>query len=147
MSVEATELESLALEAGFACLSGASIADRSYALPSKRWVVGDYFEALWAFQHALMVGKWKEEENDCDDFARMAAAFAQLLHHRTIDKDKATALAIGELWFQQAPGVGHAINIAVCGRHPDDVFVFEPQTCKRIDLTEEQKDHIYMIRF
>jgi hypothetical protein len=121
-----------------------SMADRNYAMPTRGWLEKVFGAALWSFQAFFKVLNWTDEANDCDDFARLAAAFAQILHFLTPGRPPATALAIGELWYVTDEGGGHAINIAVCG---EEVVTYEPQTRKEVTLSEQEKQRVSMVRF
>ena len=122
-----------------------SIADRAYACPAKEWVTGPFSSALWRLQTELEIDRWLEEANDCDDFARVAAGFAQILHRRTPDRPPATALAFGEFWYLRTDGAGHAINLAL---HTSGAITFyEPQTRREVILTEAEKESGTLIRF
>jgi hypothetical protein len=123
-----------------------SLADRAYALPTRQWVLGAYAEALRRLQFEFAVNHWTAEDNDCDDFARLAAAFAQILHTNTAGHPAATALAVGELWYFQDGGGGHAIVFAVCGPNPEDVLLFEPQTAAEKTLSDTEKQNATLAR-
>lgn len=145
----ANELELMVAVAGYSPLAvnRFSIVDRLYAMPTRTFLLGAFSGALLSFQTFFKVLKWTEEANDCDDFARLAAGFAQVLHYLTPGRPTATALAVGELWYVQDSGGGHAINIAVCGHGPDDVVCYEPQTRKEVRLTDNERLNIMAVRF
>ena len=133
--------------AGVASLSW-HIADRNYALPTVNFLRGAFASALWSFQNFFAVMSWTEEANDCDDFARLAAAFAQILHYLTPGRPECSALAVGEFWFQKDNGGGgHAINVACCGLEASDVVFYEPQTRTVLHLTDTEKASATMVRF
>ena len=113
----AAELELTCAVAGYAPMdvNKFSVVDRRYALPTRNFLESAFSAALWSVQSFFDVLRWSEEANDCDDFARLAAAFGQILHYLTPNRPPATALAIGELWFVQDSGSGHAINIVRAG--------------------------------
>jgi len=121
-----------------------SIADRKYAMATRGFVMGVFSGALWTFQAFFKVLNWTEEANDCDDFARLAATFAQILHFLTPDRPPATALAVGEFWYCTDEGSGHAINLAICG---DEVVAYEPQKRYDVQLSDAEKDSGMLIRF
>ncbi len=123
-----------------------SLADRAYALPTRRWMLGPFADALRRLQFEFRVNKWTAEDNDCDDFARLAAAFAQVLHANTPDRPAATALAVGELWYVQDGGAGHAIVFAICGPSVEDVLFFEPQDGTEKQLSEPEKQTVMLVR-
>lgn len=147
--IAANELEIMVAVAGYApaAVNRFSIVDRLYAMPTRNFIEGAFSWALKSFQAFFRVLNWSEEANDCDDFARLAAAFAQILHYLTPGRPPATALAVGELWYVQDSGDGHAINIAVCGMEPTDVVCYEPQTRKVVTLTATERGNIMAVRF
>jgi hypothetical protein len=132
-SVSASELDPLLYsEFGIA----GQVADDVYLLPSLNWVETDFTSAWFTFASAL--GLWTEEENDCDDFARGAAFFAQVLNHNTPRKPHA-ALAFGEFWYQRDSGTAHAINFFVyraAGKLK--IGFYEPQGHIRVNLSNAE---------
>lgn len=115
------------------------IADAKYVLPAKSWIEVEFSRALERFYDALKVAYWLDESNDCDDFARGAAYFAQLLHART-RRYPGTALAFGEFWYLQKSGGGHAINFFLY-KDPDgalQVGYYEPQTRQVVELDPDE---------
>lgn len=144
--LDATELQLTLAVAGFDAGSRNSIVDRRYALPTKGFIEGAFSKALWSFQSFFAILRWTEEANDCDDFARIAAGFAQILHFLTPGRPPATALAVGELWYVKDNGENHAINIALCGPTPADVICYEPQTRQIVTLSETEKGRTHTLR-
>lgn len=122
-----------------------SMADDDYMLPAKGWVNGEFANGWFNFKATL--GGWSEQDNDCDDFARGAAFFAQLLNHNTPRKPKPSALAFGEFWYRQDTGDLHAINFFV---YRDGtalkVGYFEPQSCSQIVLSPKEIKSCYSWR-
>jgi len=145
----AAELELTCAVAGYAPMdvNKFSVVDRRYALPTRNFLESAFSAALWSFQSFFDVLRWSEEANDCDDFARLAAAFGQILHYLTPGRPPATALAVGELWYVKDSGESHAINIALCGPTPDDVVCYEPQTRRIVTLSEQEKSRTHTLRF
>jgi len=143
------ELQTTLALAGVAPASpyATSIADRTYALPTLNFLGGAFSTALWSFQQFFEVLRWTPEANDCDDFARIAAGFAQMLHYLTPNRPPATALAVGELWYVKDSGEGHAINVALCGPSPDGVVFYEPQTRQLVKLTDTELARVTIVRF
>lgn len=145
--LSATEILLTLAVAGYDAGAGWNAADRRYALPTRGFIEGAFSSALWSFQKFFDVLNWTDEANDCDDFARIAAGFAQILHCLTPGRPPATALAVGELWYVRDSGEGHAINVALCGGGPDDVVCYEPQTRKVVELSVTEKARVTLIRF
>ena len=146
-TISAKELEITLAVAGYVTGFHTSIVDRRYALPTRGFIEGAFSSALWSFQSFFNVLQWTEEANDCDDFARVAAGFAQILHFLTPNRPPAAALAVGELWYVKDDGTGHAINIVLCGPDPKDVLCYEPQTRQIVELTETEKNRATALRF
>lgn len=145
--LSATEIQLTLAVAGYDAGAGWNAADRRYALPTRGFIEGAFSSALWSFQKFFSILNWREEAQDCDDFARIAAGFAQILHCLTPGRPPATALAVGELWYVRDSGDGHAINVALCGGGPDDVVCYEPQTRKVVELSVTEKARVSLIRF
>jgi hypothetical protein len=129
------------------------LLDGAYALPELNWLRRRFASALRTHFRAFEQFAWVEEQNDCDDFARAAAAFAAILHNRTAGAGAArTGLAFGEFWYQQKSGMGHAINCAVVAEPEMRLVFFEPQNVLRnadpiIELSNEEKITCYGYRF
>lgn len=116
-------------------------ADSEYAHPTENWFYGSFASALKTLFFQLNLTLWKAEENDCDDFARLAAAFAQSLHARTKSKRPGTALAVGEFWYDRSSPDGpqaHAVNCAIVYDGDYKLLFLEPQTQKRITLSQQE---------
>jgi len=145
MSVLSTQIIAQLTSAGIVS-AGWSVADSQYALPTMQWVTGPFSDALRKLQYEFKVNRWTREDNDCDDFARLSAAFAQVLHSNTPDHPEGTALAIGEIWYVQDTGGAHAINFAVCGPEHTDVIFYEPQRCATVLLSEQERARTILIR-
>jgi hypothetical protein len=123
-------------------------ADVAYALPSEQWLGQGFANALLKFFTELKTAKYSAEGNDCDDFARGAAWFAQLLHRRTPHNAR-TALAFGEFWYRKDSGLMHAINIALV-RDPDSTYkpiFFEPQLYVVTLLSDREIQSCDTLRF
>lgn len=86
-------------------------ADKLYSVPSLRWFTEEFPRQWHQFAFSHLTETYQVEANDCDDWTRGAAFFAQLLHSRS---KQGTALAVGEFWYEQAQGRPHALLAAVC---------------------------------
>lgn len=116
-----------------------AVADTAYALPAEEWLDGTFSTDLEKYQYEFKTSGWVNEENDCDDFARNAANFAQVLHHNTSNKLKNTGLLFGEFWYITSTGEGHAINfVVVMLKDAPTLQFYEPQTHRRIVLTTSE---------
>jgi hypothetical protein len=114
------------------------VSDVEYNLPSKEWVLNEFSKSLSSCLNFLGADTYKLENNDCDDFARLAACLAQILHHRTSPEIK-TGLAIGEFWYRFDTGGGHAINFIIYLDTTPKIMFYEPQTQKEVFLSETEK--------
>lgn len=125
---------------GVPSTASVGIADETYALAAEDWLVGAFSDAYGKFIFQLHENSWKAEENDCDDFARGCAFFAQLLHHNTVKKLQNDGIAVGEFWYVKDEGDGHAINFAIVRVSPDKLklMFYEPQTQKQIVLSTKE---------
>jgi hypothetical protein len=121
---------------------GYAIADLAYELPSEEWVTDKLPNILWNFIHDLKQTKYIEESNDCDDFAKMAAAFTHLLHSNTPNREKNTGLAFGEFYYKinGDPKLGHAINFSLVKSKGGFIklLFFDPQTFKIVNLNQKE---------
>lgn len=124
------------------------MTDVVYVCPSLRWVKGSFAQAFASFKNQLGNNTWVEEENDCDDFSRFAAFFAQYLHHNTKNKIEKTSLAFGEIWYVRDAGDDHRINIFLYRENEVmKVGFFEPQTCKIVTLSDYEKQNCKFYQF
>lgn len=122
------------------------VADLDFSLPDRAWVANEFAASVLSVQHALGVTGWSEGSNDCDDFARLAAALAQVLHHRTRTGRK-TGLAIGEFWYWKYDLSQHAIVFVIVREGDERVLLFwEPQTRQFVKLTNEEKSQCILYR-
>lgn len=119
-------------------------ADETYTITSLVWV-RDVFAPAWAESMLLLgVRDWRADSQDCDDFARFCAGYAQLVNNSTLrkmEKPPAVSLAFGEFWYQQDAGGGHAINVFF---HTDPTSgqlvpaFFEPQNATVVRLSSRE---------
>lgn len=128
------------------------LPDDNYACPSEHWVTKVFPSAFRKFKASIAQGvslEWGVDIFDCDDFARLAASYAELLHRATKTRLEAS-LAFGEFWFfSETLGGGHAINIAVVAgqdQGPKLIF-FEPQDCSILNLSQSEVESCYAVRF
>lgn len=126
-----------------------TISDATHLSPKKDWVTGDlYFKNFSSWLWANNLDKWKAHW-DCDNFAFAFYTFAQICHARSMDKlkkaDRAQGLSIGVMFYKLRDNRGgHAINVIYT---EGELWGFEPQTGKYIDLTQEEKDSCWFIVF
>jgi hypothetical protein len=94
--------------------------------------------------------------HNCDDYAARYRVGAQILNTRRVWKNvlkqmvgmvtQPLPVAVGEVWYKQNAGGGHAINCAFIGSRPDFVFI-EPQTQKIVELSNSEIRSIFFVRF
>jgi hypothetical protein len=131
-------------------------ADDGYLLPSDDWVFSTFAQAWEETKRVLGIAVYESDINDCDDYARMCAGYAQLLNNRTIKTSRTSgsltmpsaALAFGEFWYASPQGP-HAIN-AFLFRHvqggPTLLGAIEPQTGARVLLTPKEVESCTLFR-
>ena len=122
------------------------IADDLYSLPTREWFLGKFARAFGRLLWAAKLVAWIQNRFDCDDFARLAAALAGILHK--LSSKQPTGLAVGEFWYQRAGGDNHAIAVAIVEEAGDwDLVFMEPQTQRELKLTEEEIQSCIAYRF
>ena len=126
--------------------AGDSFVDFYYLRPTLRWIIGPFAYALSEFQKVLETAKYHPESNDCDNYARLAAAFAQTLHNRTERYGQMdSALAFGEFFYTHRDGGRHVCNVAIVD--DDKPIYFEPNGCRVVELTADEKRSCTSVRF
>jgi hypothetical protein len=131
--------------------------DEYYSLPAVEWVTGEFANGLDTLVNGLGF-RYQADSGDCDDFARLAAWYAQYLQNRTRPGD--SALALGEFAYIQEEGkAGHAVCVAVTRIEGElAVRFFEPQpevvengfsvfTMKPMELTLWERSNALFCRF
>lgn len=150
------ELDSFLTEAGVAA-DQVTFGDDVYVLPGREWLRTELVSAFRSLLKAVEAVTYAPGRNDCEDFERGAAWFAQVLHNRTPVEDASmqeAALAFGIFDFvREADGQAHAINCAVVFEGGDFKLVFfEPQFAARgldpmITLSEGEMGNCREVRF
>lgn len=118
----------------------------SYAQVSEawlQWAYADFRAELSAGQFGVV--KW-DDRSQCTLFATAFEVFCQKRYfaqafHSSIP---APGVAVGTIWFQPAPGQGHAVNVV---RTERGVRYLEPQTGRFLELTATQLSSIYFRKF
>ncbi len=108
-----------------------------------QWCYSDFRAELSA--GAFGVTKW-DDRAECTFFATSFEAFCQKRYfaqafHSSIP---APGIAVGTIWFQPAPGQGHAVNVVIT---ESGARYFEPQTGKFLNLTSAQVASISFRKF
>jgi hypothetical protein len=133
------------------------VPDREYDCPTKSWLLEkEYWKWFRDKQYKLGVQTFVNECNDCDDYSSRYRVGAQILNTRRVWKNvlkqmvgmvtQPLPIAVGEVWYKQNAGGGHAINCAFIGSRPDFVFI-EPQTQKIVELSNSEIRSIFFVRF
>jgi hypothetical protein len=140
--LKAIELEQVMHDSHIIPWNNPALADSAYELPSEEWFTSKFPAILGDFFKDLKQTRWVSESNDCDDFSKMAAAFAHLIHNNTPNHKTGTSLAVGEFYYQinGDPKQGHAINFAVVKTKEGKVKVvfMDPQTLNVVKLSETE---------
>lgn len=105
------------------------LADAFYALFTKKDVHERLAPALTGVINGLNF-TYQPDRRDCDDFARLAAAWAGLLHSQQKVED--CGVAFGEVWCD---AIAHAFCFAIHGVEREVVF-YEPQLVGAFSLSE-----------
>lgn len=135
------ELRALVNGIGITCTM--MTCDATYNTPTKEWLLNTFYKAVSRMFKFVGLPTWREDW-DCDDFARLYATHAQILHARDT-KSTAQGLAVGEFWYKPDSGGGHAINIAVIG--PSTIIFIEPQTGAELKLSSSEIKSAFFVRF
>lgn len=124
------------------------IADKAYMVPTLDWVQTDFYRAFAGFKLSLGTSRWSGEDNDCDDFARFAAFFAEYLHHNTPTRASGTSLAFGEFWYTRDIGGLHAVNVFLYkDKEEIKIGFLEPQNGQILKLSFSEIHSCYYYRF
>jgi hypothetical protein len=113
---------------------GASIADRSYGVPSLSWYKNSFHRAV---QYRLEHKKAFVETGDCDDYSFIAKSVASELNW-----GNNSSLPVGYFGFIQESGNGHAI---ICFIYEEDMMMrvgfYDPQLGGNfVQLTRKEMD-------
>jgi len=111
---------------------GSVLADRYYRTVSPTWIEDEFKPALRKKIHGKI---WTKESGDCDDATLLAKQLASELNWF----DGESALAIGEVFYIQTQGTGHAIIFYLYKENNQLKIKFiEPQTAQDVRLTSEE---------
>lgn len=117
--------------------------DKSYALPSKEWVVDEFSHYYRCFLNRMGLEKW-DEQWDCENFSKLAQALAGIAHAKT-RKRKEQGLAFGVFNFILDANSHHSINTFITKK--DGVLFWEPQTQELIVLSEKEEASATFVLF
>lgn len=122
------------------------IVDKNYVCPSRKWVK-NYYGWYWRICKQMNLS-WSPDY-DCDDFARLAAAYAQIAHSTTKWNGvgvKPEGLAFGEFFYKRKKdGEAHAINLVLVENA--EMSWWEPQTGRELKLNREEIVSCFYVRF
>ena len=130
------------------------IADTDYAAPTIEWLesVAKRYHRIMRF---LKITRWLKHF-DCDDHASCFRLLCHLTYARTkIEGKRPEGVAVGEIWYVQDGGSGHAINTALVdkGNGTFDRIYIEPQAAafkgklKILKLSEKELKSRFHGRF
>lgn len=137
--ITVSDIISITYHAGINC-DKKFFFDEFYAIPTREWIENEFSESLKMISRELGVDTYSREANDCDDFARFAASWAQMLNQRT-RREYAAALGFGVFSYYTSKGGLHGINIVMLNNDEDQVepFFYKPQITRFIELTDSEK--------
>jgi hypothetical protein len=117
------------------------VRDDAYMLPSPDWFLEVYPDALRRFQFHVGQFDPAPEANDCDDYALMGVAFAQLCHYKAEGRRTQTAFAIGLFSYHDALLGRHQVIFGVA-RHAAAyrLLCLDAQTLKPRELSRAEID-------
>lgn len=124
----------------------ASFGKLQYAEVSEEWLKWAYSDFRAELSEGQFgVTKW-DDRSQCTLFASAFEVYCQKRYfaqafHSSIP---APGIGVGTMWFNPAPGQGHAINVVLTEA---GVCYFEPQTGKFLDLTPAQIASTYFRKF
>jgi hypothetical protein len=124
------------------------VTDADYITPKIDWITNTFYSNYEFWLRKNNMFKWKSYK-DCDNFAFIMMVFASLCHAKTMEvfekKGKKTyqGVTVGVIFYNidGKKGKGHAINAVICGQQ---LLFFEPQSGKWVELTQEEKDSVWM---
>jgi len=119
------------------------IGDKTYSIPNKSWIKKEYYNIYKKFMQDNQLYQWKEN-NDCDQFASIYRILAQSLHAKQL-QSSAESITVGEMWYMKDGYGGHAINLVVVDNF--QVMFIEPQNGVQLNLTQEELNTCWLIRF
>jgi len=107
--------------------------------------LGKYYDEYRQDLFNKGVVRW-DRQFDCNRFSQSFASFLQIKHLVESRKEfgEGEALAVAELYYKKDGTVGHAINLILT---KDGFIFFEPQTGKMLNLTQTEKESIFLIKF
>ena len=117
------------------------ISDGTYARPTTSYLTGKFYEFYTAWLSDHNFSQWRATW-DCDNFASTYYVFAQMCHAKAARKEE--GISVGELFYRQDTGGGHAINLAITEK---GVVIIEPQNGQEMTLSKKEKESCWMIRF
>jgi hypothetical protein len=117
------------------------VTDSDYARPMTSYLTGKFneFYRQWLTDHNLDV--WKDRW-DCDNFSSTYYVFCQMCHFKS--KRPEQGIAVGELFYIQDSGGGHAVNCAITEK---GFIMIEPQNGQEFELTSSEKLKVALVRF
>jgi hypothetical protein len=127
-----------------------AVSDRTYFLPTLDTVTKEIFPKYWQWLASLKLTKWVHRW-DCDNFAEAFKMFSCGYYQQQIESN-AEGIGIGIVHYkairraENNTSGGHAINVIFINNNNDlDIIFIEPQNGKILNLTEEEKNSIWLL--
>ena len=150
MTLTRKQLHATMRAAGVRC--DIMLPDRAYRIPTKKWFRKSFVVDLEYLQVTLDYLDWeykwiyRPESGDCDNAAVSGLCCAQWCNSKSTGR---TSIPVAEIHYTQTKRnvqIQHAINLCVCGRNKDILFM-EPQTRRIITLKKYEIKSIVYCRF
>lgn len=117
--------------------------DDMFAQVDKHWIETVLKDSFNDFRARYKIA-YNTQAFDCENFSRLYANWADILHSRT-PGHPVSGIAIGTFAFTRDDGLNHAINIAICNN--GEVVFIEPQSGNIIQLSDNEKWNALDCRF
>lgn len=123
-------------------------ADSQFFIVNEDWVKGEFAPSFNQFLLEFRKKYAKSGISDCDNFAFLAANFANFLHTSQLASSNDVGIAFGVIGYPRDMGGGHAVNLIIVGsKEKPDLLFFEPQTGKFVNLSKKEKEQSILVSF
>lgn len=127
-----------------------AVADQNYYLPTLEQVQNEIFPKYWQWLGSLRLTRWVHKW-DCDNFAEAFKMFS-CGYYQQIIESQADGISVGIIHYKALLRAesntrgGHAINVVFINNNNNlDIIFIEPQNGKILNLTQEEKDSIWLL--
>jgi len=127
-----------------------AVSDQTYFLPTLDMVTKEIFPKYWQWLASLKLTKWVHKW-DCDNFAEAFKMFSCGYYQQQIESN-AEGISVGIIHYKALLRAenntrgGHAINVIFINNNNNlDIIFIEPQNGKILNLTEEEKNSIWLL--